>query len=127
MKSIHKTYVFNSPIDKVWDAFVNPKTIDSWGGGKAEMSEKEGFEFSLWDGTIFGKNTKVHKNKLLEQDWYSGDKWPEPSNLIFKFSSKDDITTVEMIHLNIPDDEADSINEGWDTYYLGPMKELLEK
>jgi hypothetical protein len=27
----------------------------------------------------------------------------------------------------VPDEEFEDINSGWDEYYLGPMKQMLEK
>jgi hypothetical protein len=31
------------------------------------------------------------------------------------------------VHENIPEGEVDEIADGWKRYYLGPLKELLEK
>lgn len=126
MRTITKDYVINALIEKVWDALVNPETIDKWGAGPAKMDASERFEFELWGGDTHGKNTKVEQNKILEQDWYSGD-WSEPSRLRFELSEKDGKTHLHMLHENVPDDEADDIDKGWDDYYLGPIKRLLEK
>ena len=59
MKIIKKNYVVNASIEKVWDALVNPSTINKWGGGPAKMSAVSASEFELWGGDIYGKNTKV--------------------------------------------------------------------
>jgi len=90
------------------------------------MSTKEGSEFSLWGGDIYGTNTKVVENKLLEQDWFSGHKWQRPSKVSFGLSQKDGVTEIKLVQTDIPDDEADDIDQGWKDYYLGPLKELLE-
>lgn len=125
MKSLKKTYVINAPIEKVWDALVNPSTINKWGGGPVKMSPEENFQFEFWGGDIFGTNTKVVKNKLLEQDWYGG-KWEKPSKVKFELSEEEGKTKLILIHDDLPDDEADDFDQGWDDYYLGPIKELLE-
>lgn len=125
MKSIKQTYLINAPISKVWQAFIDPKIIEQWGGGPAKMDDKEGSEFSLWGGDIYGTNTRVVKEKLLEQDWYGG-KWDAPSKLSFGFTSKGDKTEVRMVHKDVPGNEAKDIDQGWKDYYLGPLKELLE-
>ena len=39
---------------------------------------------------------------------------------------EDGKTEVELIHEDIPDEEAKDIESGWKSYYLGPLKELLE-
>lgn len=125
MKSIKQTYAINASIDKVWDAFVNPNIIDKWGGGPARMSDRKGFEFELWGGEIYGKNIEVVKHKKLVQEWFSG-KWDKPSIVTFLLSFSGNKTTVELIHTDIPDNEADDISKGWKDYYMIPLKQLVE-
>lgn len=125
-KILTQTYEIKAPIEKVWDALVNPKTIDKWGGGPAKMSALESSEFSVWGGDIHGKNTKVVKEKELKQDWMSG-KWDKYSSVDFKLSEKNGITTVKLTQSGIPPEEFDDIADGWKTYYLGEIKKLLEK
>lgn len=125
MKSIKQTYKINAPVDKVWDALVNPSVIEKWGGGPAEMNDQEGSEFKLWGGDIYGKNIKVIKNKKLVQEWIEGD-WDKPSIVSFNLSESDGKTTVELVHTDIPDNQAKDIEEGWKDYYMIPLKELVE-
>lgn len=66
------------------------------------------------------------KNELIEQDWYGGE-WPKPSKLIMKLSHKDGITSVRFIHSDAPKDEEQDFVEGWQDYYFGIIKSLLEK
>lgn len=115
-----------APLGSVWQALVDPKVIDKWGGGKAKMSGSDGFNFSLWSGDVHGKNIKVVKEQELSQEWISGD-WKEPSIATFKLSHKDGCTTLHLTNSNVPDEEADDIDKGWDDYYLGRIKDLLEK
>ena len=67
MKTIHQLYHIHAPIALVWQALINPKVIDQWGGGPAKMSDKKE-KFTLWGGDIWGTNMEVLKEKkLLEQ------------------------------------------------------------
>lgn len=125
MKIIKKTYIINALAQRVWDALVNSNTIEKWGGGPAKMEPSENFEFELWGGDIFGKNTKVVKNKVLEQDWYGG-KWNMPSKLRLELSEENGKTVLKLEQTSVPDEEAKGIDAGWDDYYLGPIKNLLE-
>lgn len=104
---------------------MNPKEINKWGGGPAKMKAEEGFKFSLWGGDIYGTNTKVVSGEILEQDWYEGD-WPEPSKVRFALSKIGNKTKIELLHKNVPDENAEDIKDGWTRYYLGPLKEYLE-
>lgn len=125
MKKITQKYVIKSPIQEVWKALVDPKYIEGWGGGPAKMSDKVGSNFSLWGGDIHGKNIEVVINKKLVQEWFSG-KWSKPSVATFNLSSKNDETTIEFTHENVPEEEFKDIEQGWCDYYLGPLKDYLE-
>src|SRR5476651_1038265 len=113
MKSLNKNYHINAPISSVWQALVDPKIIDKWGGGKAVMDDKVGTKFKLWDGDIHGENLEVIPGKKLVQDWISGD-WESPSKVTFSFKFKGDETEVELKQTDIPDSEVKGIDEGWD-------------
>jgi len=126
MKALTQTYEIAAPIKKVWRALVNPKVINAWGGGPARMDDKIGATFKLWGGDVHGKNIDVQPPKLLKQEWYGGD-WPEASIATFSLNETNGTTTVKFHQENIPDNEFDDIADGWQRYYLGPIKELLEK
>lgn len=125
MKTISQTYEIKAPAADVWQALVDPKVIEAWGGGPAVMDDKEGTEFSLWGGSIHGKNLDVISNKKLVQDWFSED-WPEPSKATFELIAKPNGTRLEFSQVNVPDDEVDEIADGWRDFYLGPLKDYLE-
>lgn len=94
-------------------------------GGPAEMDLKAGGKFLIWGGDIFGINTKVEPPRLLEQDWqYEG--WAKPSKVVFELSGKSGETTLKLTHANVPAEEVKNIDDGWDEYYLGPLKRLVE-
>ena len=126
MKAIRQTYHIKASIEEVWKALTDTKYIDGWGGGPAKMSDKVGFQFSLWGGDIYGKNIEVIANKKLVQEWFGG-KWDGPSIATFVLSSKNDQTTIEFTHIDVPESEYKDIEQGWKDYYLGPLKEYLEK
>ncbi|HKB88697.1 MAG TPA: SRPBCC domain-containing protein [Patescibacteria group bacterium] len=126
MKSLKEIYKIKAPIEKVWDALTNAKTIEKWGGGPVKMKAVESSEFSFWGGDIKGINTKVIKEKELSQEWMSGD-WDKYSKVNFKLNEKEGVTTVELTQSGIPDKEFMDIKDGWNRYYLGEIKALLEK
>jgi activator of HSP90 ATPase len=126
MKNLRQTYVIKAPVKKVWQALVNQNIIYKWGGGPAKMDDKEGTDFKLWGGDIFGKNIKIIKEKELTQDWLEKG-WEKPSLVTFKLAPRAKNTELILIHKNIPDDRVDDIAAGWKDYYLGPMKDYLEK
>ena len=128
MKTIQQTYTINAPQKEVWNALVNPKDIEAWGGGpNAIMSEVVGSKFSLWDGEIYGTNLTIEPQSRLVQEWFTKDV-KEPTRVEFSLKPVDGSTTVlNLLHENVLDDKYESIDEGWREYYLGPMKKYLEK
>ena len=126
MKTIKQTYVINASSQDVWRALTDPAIISKWGGGPVRMDDKVGTKFSLWGGDIHGTNIEVNKTKKLVQEWIGGD-WEKPSLVTFTLTKKGNATEISLLHKNVPDGEVKDISEGWKTYYLGPLKELLEK
>jgi activator of HSP90 ATPase len=125
MKPIKKVYAISSKVEDVWNALVDPDVIDKWGGGPSKMNETVGTDFELWNGDIYGKNLEVVKGKKLVQEWYGGD-WPKPSIVIFTLKPSEIEVILELEQIDVPDDEFEDINKGWDDFYLGPMKDMLE-
>lgn len=126
MKSLEKHYTIAAPLSHIWQALIDPKKIADWGAGPAKMNEKNNESFSLWGGEIYGKNVRVEKNKLLEQEWFGG-KWEEPSIVTIHLEEIDkNKTSITLVQKHIPDEEEKSIDQGWDDYYFGPLKEYLE-
>lgn len=126
MKTIKQTYLINASRQDVWQALIDPEIIDKWGGGPTRMNDRVGTEFSLWGGDIYGKNIKVVDGKELIQEWFGG-KWENPSKVTFTLKEKDGAIEIDLLHEGVPDKEAKDIYQGWKTYYLGPLKKLLEK
>lgn len=125
-KPIHQTYKIKAPVASVWKALIDPKQIDAWGGGPAKMNDKDGFKFSLWGGDIYGKNLEVVPMKKLKQEW-SESKWKSTSLVTFLLSEKNNETIVELDHKNVPESSYKDIDSGWKYYYMGPLKEYVEK
>jgi activator of HSP90 ATPase len=121
---IEDSYIIASSPDKVWEALVDPDLIEKWGAGPAKMTDKKG-KFSLWGGEIYGENTKVEKEKTLEQDWFTKD-WKEPSKVVINLMKEKNGTRVSLEHNEVPEGSKTAIAQGWKEYYFGPMKELLE-
>ena len=119
-------FEINQPINSVWLALTDKDIIKDWSGAPEVMEATEGSKFSLWGGDIWGINTKVIKPTTLMQDWFAND-WDTPSKLTINLESVDSHTTrIFLEHEHVPLAEEPEFRQGWDTYYMTPVKTLLE-
>ena len=122
-----KSYFIGAPPEAVWRALTDPAVIDVWGGGPAEIRAEAGAAFTLWGGDIYGTVRAAEPPVRLVQEWWGDDEWDEASVATFDLTPEGSGTRLTLEHMNVPDDEAVELDAGWDDYYLGPLKELLER
>jgi activator of HSP90 ATPase len=126
MKNLKKIYTLHSTPEFIFKALTNPLTIEIWSGSSAVMEPIAGTEFSLWDGDITGKNLEIIENKKLVQQWYfEGEEYESIVTILLEATSKS-TTRLELLHTNIPEEAFENIAEGWDKYYIKPLKLLVE-
>lgn len=126
MKDFKKYYIVPAPPEDVYLALTFEPTVMLWTGDKAEMKAEPGSEFSLWDGSIVGKNLEFEPNKKIVQQWYFGDQ-PEDSIVTIKLHAHPQGTSVELRHSNIPDEDYDDIVTGWNEEYFQLLREFYEE
>ena len=124
MKDYKKYYKLAATAEEVYTALTNPLTIELWTGDTAEMSTEPGSEFSMWEGSIVGKNIEFETDKKIVQQWYF-DGQPEESIVTIKLHPDKEETSVELRHTNIPDDDYKDITEGWNESYFGALAEFF--
>jgi uncharacterized protein YndB with AHSA1/START domain len=125
MKDFKKYYNIPAPPEDVYIALTNPNTIHLWSGEVAEMSTEPGSEFSLWEGSIAGKNLEFEPNKKIVQEWYFGEQ-AEPSIVTMKLHPHEDGTSLEVRHTNIPDEDYNDIVDGWNDTYVGALIDFYD-
>lgn len=125
MKDFKKYYLIPATVQEVYIALTNPLTIELWTGEEALMSTEPGSEFSMWDGSIVGKNIEFEDGKKIVQQWYF-DGQPEASIVTIKLHPDKKGTSVELRHTNIPDQDYVSFTEGWDDSYFGPLADFFD-
>jgi activator of HSP90 ATPase len=125
LKNYTQQYFIKATPEEVYTALTNPFTIELWTGYPAEMQEKEGTEFSLWEGDIVGKNLKFERNKKIVQEWYFGDQEESSIVTILLFKTKKG-TRVKLVHENIPEVAYENMKMGWNDYYFGNLKRFFD-
>jgi activator of HSP90 ATPase len=125
MKNLKKYFSLLAEPKDVYNALTNKVMLEIWTGETAVMSDEPGSEFSLWDGSISGKNLEFEKNKKLVQQWYFEGQ-EEESIVTIKLHHDKKGTSVELLHINIPDEAFENIVEGWEFDYFGAIAQLYE-
>jgi len=125
MKDFKKYFIIQASPEDVYNALTNPITIQLWTGETADISTDPGSEFSMWDGSISGKNLEFIPNQKIEQEWYFGEQ-EEKSIVTIKLHLHKKGTSVELRHTNIPDEEYQNFAEGWDESYFGPLSDFFK-
>jgi activator of HSP90 ATPase len=120
MKDFKKYYTIPATPEDVYLALTNSNTIHLWSGEEASMSTEPGSEFSLWEGSIVGKNLEFEEGKKIVQQWYFGEQ-AEESIVTIKLHPHSHGTSAELRHINIPDEDYSDIVEGWDDAYFGSL------
>lgn len=125
MKDFKKYYTLPATPEEVYLALTNPLTIELWTGEEAQMSTEPGSEFSMWDGSICGRNLEFEQDKKIVQQWYFEGESENSIVTIKLHLAKNNSTSVELKHTNIPDKEYDDFASGWDNSYFGALKEFF--
>ena len=125
MKDFKKYYSIPATPEEIYMAITNPVTIELWTGETAEMSTEPGTEFSMWDGSIVGKNIEFEPNKKVVQQWYFEGQ-SDNSIVTIKLHADKQFTSAELRHTNIPDDDYNDIVDGWNDSYFGGLIDFFE-
>ena len=126
MKSYKKYFIISAPPEDLYLALTNPLTIQLWTGEETVMSTEPGSEFSMWEGSITGKNLEFETSKKIVQEWYFGEQ-EEKSIVTIKLHPHEQGTSVELRHTNIPDEAYDDIVEGWNDSYFGALQDFYSE
>jgi uncharacterized protein YndB with AHSA1/START domain len=126
MNTISQTYEIAATPARVWRALTDPKMIRQWSDADADFSLEPGALYSLWDGSIGGEIVAVVPRKKLVQTW-KPDNWTiENSVVTFTLTPIAQGTRVDLVHENVEDWDFEGTSAGWDEYYLGAIKRMLE-
>ena len=131
MRPIHKEVLINASIDDVWAALTEPDSIHGWMGADSsvQVDLKVGGSYRLFGGETRGTFTKIKKPNTLEYTWRQGEWKKEWKDSVVRWELKKQRakTKVNLTHSKFPNQqERDGHDEGWDVYFLDPLKEWLE-
>jgi activator of HSP90 ATPase len=128
-KSLKQTRTFNTSGKALYETLMDSKKHSKLAGGPVKISPKVGGKFDAFGGMISGSNLELKPGKKIVQAWRAGD-WPEChfSRATFSFASAGKgKTKMTFTQSGIPEEQYNSIKEGWIKWYWDPMAKMLEK
>ncbi len=127
MNTIKQTYVIAATPEEVWRALTDPAIIREWSGAAAHYPLEVGAPYSLWDGDIVGEIVEIAPGERLIQTWKPTDWTRQDSVVRFTLVPEEGTTLVDLVHENVEESDYEGTTEGWDIYYLGAIKRMLEE
>ncbi len=125
----HKVILKTGP-NQAYEAIIDPTKHSDFTNSPAENDGKVGGEHSAFDGYCFGENVELAYGKKIVQTWQADeDGWPEDhySTIIYEFTPVPGGTLLAFKQLGVPEEVADSIDQGWIDYYWEPLKAYFEE
>jgi len=124
---IRQSVVLPASAEKLFEMYLNPSAHQAITGAPVDIGDKRGSNFKAFDGALTGTTLEVIKPRLIIQSWRSVNFLTEDpdSTLILCFTSEGDEGRIDLIHLDVPDQDHDGVNQGWEKYYWTPWRAYL--
>ena len=126
---IRQSVVLPAAAEKLFEMYIDPTTHQAITGAPVVIGEKRGSEFIAFDGALTGTMLEVIKPRLIIKSWRSINFLAEDpdSTLILSFTSDEDGGRIDLVHLDVPDQDYDGVDQGWEKYYWTPWRAYLAK
>lgn len=125
------TYTLTSIIpatpQQIYAAWLDSLAHSDMTGGEASMSDEVGAAISAWDGYITGRNLELVPGKRIVQSWRTSrfTDVHEDSIVTISLKAATDGTLLTLVHSNVPDDQRNYEDGGWEDNYFAPMKDYF--
>jgi activator of HSP90 ATPase len=138
-EAIHQERVFKASRDRVYTALTNTKQFDqverladpaqlamAAGSTPTSISSEAGGTFTLFGGHIIGRQIELIPAKRIVQAWREVS-WNEGVYSIAKFQLVEESSGTRLVfdHTGFPKGRAQSLAEGWQGHYWGPLEKYL--
>lgn len=127
-KNIRQSVTLKATPHEVYEAIMDSKKHAEFTDSQVTIRREVGGKFSIYGGDIEGTNLELVPDQKIAQSWRYSD-WPEGHYSKVTFSLKEVAggTRLTFTQTGVPEEHYEDIAQGWQDYYWGPMKEMLEK
>jgi len=125
-ESIEVSGVVPATPQQIYDAWLDAVAHAAMTGGSAATVEgrEVGGRFTAGDGYMWGRHLALEPGRRIVQSWRSKDFPSEApdSRLEVLLEAADGGTWVTIRHHEVPEGQGAMYREGWEVYYLEPMR-----
>jgi hypothetical protein len=128
-RMIQQTILLPASPEELFHMYIDPVLHEAITGAPATVSIEPGSAFAAFDGGLTGSTLCAIAPRLIVQSWRSGnflDADPD-STLILNFSADAGQGRIELVHLDVPDQDFEGVDEGWELYYWAPWRDYLAR
>jgi len=127
-KTIRQIATFKVSPHEVYELLMDEKKHSQFTGGKAIIGRNVGDSFSIYNGTMEGITIELEVDRKIVQKWRFSD-WPKDhySKVTFSIKEISTGTYLNFTQSGVPEEDLESIAQGWKDYYWEPMKKVFEK
>jgi len=109
--------------------YLDAQAHGSITGGEVTVSDQDGSEFRAFGGQLSGTTLAVIKPRQIVQSWRSVAFKPDnpDSTLILSFTAEGNAGRIDLVHLDVPAHDYESVKAGWEKYYWTPWRAYLQQ
>jgi activator of HSP90 ATPase len=124
---IHQEAIIDAAPDQVYAVLTDGEKFASATGQPAQLSDREGQEFTLFGGRVEGRQIELVPGERVVQAWRFACAHPEPWDpgvySVVRFTLKPEGRGTRFVidHDGIPSESKERIESGYPTFYQGPL------
>jgi hypothetical protein len=126
---ISQSIVLPAAAAALYETYVDPIRHAELTGAPVEIGVQAGTPFRAFNGAITGTMLCVRPPLLVVQSWRSinfHDTDPD-STLILAFVPQGHDARIELLHLDVPEQDYQSVTLGWEKFYWDPWRRFLNR
>ncbi|KAJ6864568.1 hypothetical protein NC651_035198 [Populus alba x Populus x berolinensis] len=133
-KSINLTEKFSCRAKDLFEILMDENRWKGFTQSNARISKEVGGEFSIFDGSVTGRNVELQEGKLIVQQWRFGN-WPDGivSKVRITFDEPEPrVTVVKVMHTDIPEEDrygnatvVENTERGWRDLILNKIRAVF--
>ncbi|KAJ4847232.1 hypothetical protein Tsubulata_035615 [Turnera subulata] len=133
-KTISLTEKFSCRARDLYEILMDDNRWKGFTQSNARISKEVGGEFSIFDGSVTGRNVELQEGKLIVQNWRFGS-WPDGVVSTVRLTLDEPepgVTVVKVLHTDIPEEDrygnatvVENTERGWRDLILNKIRAVF--